>query len=761
MVFQNNILESGKEYTLATLFTNNNKVIIPDLQRDYCWGDRAWNKDTEKYSELVSGFLGNLIELYLENSNNSLTLGLIYGYENPKCHIQLCDGQQRLTTLFLILGIINKRSGNCFQSNLISNDELENDRLPYLQYSIRESTLYFFSDLVCQYFLQSENGSSHSKIRTSSWYFSEYDLDPSIKSILAAIETIEETFDKMLDFDYPRFGEFINSKLGLLYYDMGTRSQGEETFVIINTTGEPLSATENLKPILIGNIVDKEKRRIASEEWEEREQWFWQNRKEDEYTSDDGINDFFIWYWQIRLLQERSWKSKKAYPLNPRELFSKQPKVDENNDENPEVNRWKISLAPSTIHSYFKAFQRTIELCSSENVVEVLKTIKNESISVSWFRDVDLDLILPLIVYLEKYPNPQFFPDFARRLRKNHFDKKRKRGNDVDWRHIVQLIEFSEKEEEVLVFKIQSSEPLLFKSIANVELKEWFTLDEQLKRLLKKEHKSEVEYWEDHSDLMGDLTPLWIANEGREYSYNYLEEVYNTFELLYNCYDPDRSQNTSTLSNYVRLYRVLTENSRLTKPYNTRGMQGAWFSWKNQEDLSYFNYLKDDFYVCLFSLNNEQEIIETLKNRIRELLPITETIITDENFTAIRHLKIWLLVKVLKAEKEQLLLAFCDGRGGLKDGNGLASYDDCNKNKLNQDQPFSIGNSICGYAVKKLSYIEYAKSCWGQQDCFDTSVGNSITLLEFESRNTITIAVEKIQSTDQEIQNLINDFYDN
>ena len=29
---------TGETYTLAELFSGNRRIIIPDLQRDYCWG---------------------------------------------------------------------------------------------------------------------------------------------------------------------------------------------------------------------------------------------------------------------------------------------------------------------------------------------------------------------------------------------------------------------------------------------------------------------------------------------------------------------------------------------------------------------------------------------------------------------------------------------------------------------------------------------------------------------------------------------------
>ena len=118
-------LESGQEYTLKQLFNGKNKIVIPDLQRDYCWGNNVWNEQGKKESELVSGFIENLFEL---KTNAIQTLGLIYGYESPKHHIQLCDGQQRITTLFLLIGLINRRvQDNKFQAYLISNEELNKD----------------------------------------------------------------------------------------------------------------------------------------------------------------------------------------------------------------------------------------------------------------------------------------------------------------------------------------------------------------------------------------------------------------------------------------------------------------------------------------------------------------------------------------------------------------------------------------------------------------------------------------------------------
>lgn len=277
-----NSLKTGQAYKLQDLFSKDNKIIIPDLQRDYCWG-------TTK--NLVERFIDNLIE----NKDKELNLGLLYGYEAPLGHIQLCDGQQRITTLFLLLGMLNKKTNDTFRRYLISEKEESDDWEPYLQYSIRESSLYFLSDLTRFFFIENK-GLSVSDIKIQPWYFKDYDMDPSIQSMIAAMKIIE---NKIQNIDCNIFGEHITEQLSFLYYDMGNRTKGEETFVVINTTGEPLSPTENLKPLLISR-QPKENQVECAQKWETWEQFFWKNRGKND-TANNGLNEFFRWLMLLNL----------------------------------------------------------------------------------------------------------------------------------------------------------------------------------------------------------------------------------------------------------------------------------------------------------------------------------------------------------------------------------------------------------------------------------------------------------------------------
>lgn len=698
-------LESGQEYTLKHLFNGKNKIVIPDLQRDYCWGDKAWNKDADNYTELVSGFIDNLISSFNEKPNDNLTLGLIYGYENPHFSIQLCDGQQRLTTLFLLIGIINRNTeNNFFKDILISEAELKDDREPNLLYAIRESTLYFLSDLVCEFFLQ--KNIKIEEITKKNWYFNEYDLDASIQSMLKAIKIIDA---KLINIDYTAFGEFIVNKLQMLYYDMGHRTRGEETFVVINTTGEPLTATENLKPILIGTISEELIRKKVSEEWEIREEWFWQNRQSTEQTSDEALKTFLIWYWQIHLLQEKSWKDKKSSELNPKDLFQKTPILVEDQEETPDIDKWEKARNLETLHKYFTALQQLVSKSKEDEIGRVLKTIHKDDISLSWFRSskVSLDVVLPLIAYVEKFGTEKLYR-FVRRIRRNYFDSKWKERNKnyLDWRHIVQIVEYSDSEDDVLKFETYLWESK-FKKVSNVTLNEWFSDYEKQKENLSNDQKIELEKWEDHQDFMGDLS--FFQN------FESFVKLKNSFINYTSIIDLIRNKENNPISNTYRLFLLFIGCEKVEhKPRVSWDIEGVLFSTVSRNHLKIEEFKK----LCNHDSHDlENYCIAYIKNKIKELDLFN---LTEENFTTDKAVKCWLALKVFNANNENVCLAYYDGNNSEE---GVSVYKNVSSNLLVDSEPFSIANMICGFGVKAGMYgskIHYNTYNWLEPHIIDT-----------------------------------------
>lgn len=369
-------LANGERYTLEQLFSEDNKIIIPDLQRDYCW----FEQDTP----LVSNFISGLIDRY---ENSEYPLGLIYGYEYPAGHIQLCDGQQRITTLFLLVGLLHRRTKHEYlRRMLISDFEMKDDYEPHLQYAIRESTLYFLSDLTRRFFIGNPD-LAIDDIRKQTWYFHDYDLDPSIRNMIGALRIIDQELNSKIEsIDIDRLCAFIARKISFLYYDLKSRSNGEETFVIINTTGEPLSVTENLKPHIISRMpVDEQQE--GSRKWEEMETWFWQHRGQND-TADNGLLEFFNW---MILLSGKSNIEMKEIPLetlwsyftvirrlfdDPGILYEKDNKLlSPDSNGNTQIDRFRILPVIEYAHGF--GFENERDILRVKNYFGHLAEIPN------------------------------------------------------------------------------------------------------------------------------------------------------------------------------------------------------------------------------------------------------------------------------------------------------------------------------------------------------------------------------------------------
>lgn len=570
-------LESGKEYTLADIFSGENKIIIPDLQRDYCWGGKAHDKDNKVY-ELVTDFVTSLIDLFKINRQDKFTLGLIYGYEQPKSHIQLCDGQQRITTLFLLLGILNRKTNGKFQKYLISDFELnEDDKEPYLQYAIRESTLYFLSDLVCEFFLKKDLAID--KIEKQDWYFNEYKLDASITSMIEALNLIEKRFDREANFDFSDFGDFIVENLQVLYYDMGNREQGEETFVVINTTGDPLTATENLKPIFI-NSLPIEKQSEASRLWEEWETFFWKNRKgageKKNDTADRGLLEFFRW---LILL---STDNKKTF-----EQITKGGKVNIDNLQLKDIQQYfeivEFAFTDSEI------FPNNKDWLAPENMND----------QITWFR------VLPVIEYIKRFGKD----NLRDILRVKKFFKNMARNGNVG-RDIANMLPLAIR----IIKELDAQKELSSGDIASIIFMEnvsktLLTDEERLKfrlyMLAANREREELEdcFWkeEDHDVWVGEIIPIleWSGGENN-FDFDLFKKYSKVFSILFhdqmNYEELDitrRALLTRALSAYPRIFKGSTNYS---------------FCWEYSDWKTLINDNKDKFKLFFDELLGKEEL---------------------------------------------------------------------------------------------------------------------------------------------------------
>lgn len=261
----------GTTLTLRRMLDGDLSLIIPDMQRDYCW-DRG----------RVEALTAQLADLFM--SGCSVTIGLLYGYEYPigSHRLMLIDGQQRITTLYLLLGMLYRRTPEPWLRRLLISDyELSDDCQPRLVYQVRNEAMYFMSDLVTNFFLNRDGRLS--LIRRSHWYFASYDSDPTVTAVLTAIQAIDDVLERASirnGWNFSEFAKYVADKLLFIYHNLDTREQAERMFITINTTGEPLTRAQLIKTELYLHASDKEG---FVEKWNAFEQWCWTHR----YSSAD------------------------------------------------------------------------------------------------------------------------------------------------------------------------------------------------------------------------------------------------------------------------------------------------------------------------------------------------------------------------------------------------------------------------------------------------------------------------------------------
>lgn len=676
-------LVSGQTYNFAALFAQGITIAVPDLQRDYCWGLNTHDKDGHGQGELVSGFLRSLRERQQERGTDGAasTLGLIYGYEWPKGTCQLCDGQQRLTTFYLLAGELHRRVRKPKVRQMLRDILTQDaDNTPALQYTIRESTLYFLADLLAGYFLNTAATlpfvpkSDRIALRLTgrpAWYFAEYDNDPTIQAMLAALRTIGDFLDKLPDVD--DFAQDVATNFQFIYYDMGDRLHGEKTFVVLNTTGEPLTTTENLKPVALGSLTDTDRRHTAAQQWEKREDWFWQNRHAEELTSDKCSEDFYTWWVMAR--------DHAATP--PDNLVKAYAGLDAT-----ELN---------DIHGFWEALRAVCQwLCapgSARDIVEALACafgdearveLRDTPALLSWLRrDTRLDLVLPLTCAHRRW-GTEHRDDFLRRLAKDHYHHAN--DNDKAWharlRALLRLIDEAATPQSAL------------------DAPAWLDDDERKKREVFATDSDALVRIELHPCLRLDLSVLWHAGAATVREAEAMADRLTLLHTLANGGDP---QEHRTLSNLYRTLRAL-KGWGAPAGHQWQTNWSRWGIWFNYDGYAYRHtaYTDAAFLRIIASDRLTQTIREALQNELREHPPFFATgsgepCATPGDEQAAALMRGWVVAKMLLCEERGKTMSTY---GDYSLGFSRSSLED---NVTNTAEPATIGN-LCPQFAHRLGW---------------------------------------------------------
>lgn len=230
---------------------NGCKIIIPQLQRDYAQG-----RDDEIIKQIRESLIAEFYDaLY---SRKPLVLNFIYGERTDEMFIPI-DGQQRLTSLFLLHWYVFSRAG--YQDG--------REKLKDFSYLTRDSSRRF-CDRLCGLNIDFSQVSLRRQIEDCFWFSGNFKTDPTVQSMVVVLDEIHSKFSEIYDFVSLK-DELIGADcpITFLWQPMDNFQKTDDLYIKMNARGKLLSDFEIFKAklqnssilitVLGANATEKEK----------------------------------------------------------------------------------------------------------------------------------------------------------------------------------------------------------------------------------------------------------------------------------------------------------------------------------------------------------------------------------------------------------------------------------------------------------------------------------------------------------------------
>lgn len=252
----NNSEYKGERLSFFKIFSQKNyKLVIPIIQRDFAQG--RLNDDT---NEVRNDFLDALYT-YLKENRPNRDLDFIYGTlqkdkDDEHIHFIPLDGQQRLTTLFLLHWFLYQISNDQTAKQLFKSKLLcENKSL--FTYETRQSSTDFCdalmrSDIDMNQLItikDSENNdvpSLSATLKNEPWFFRFWKTDPTVQSMLVMIDAIYHKFCNHAEY-FNRLIDENNPIVTFIFMDLKEYKLTDDLYIKMNSRGKPLTKFENFK----------------------------------------------------------------------------------------------------------------------------------------------------------------------------------------------------------------------------------------------------------------------------------------------------------------------------------------------------------------------------------------------------------------------------------------------------------------------------------------------------------------------------------
>ena len=212
------------QYEVDEELVTLSKIIIPIIQRDYAQG-----RTSDDVNRKRERFLDALKEAV---TTKPITLDFVYGDISKEGVMTPLDGQQRLTTLFLLHWYAAKKN-----KVEVSKYSFLNKFSYETRYSARDFC-HFLIDFNPEF-----NCKISDEIIEQNWFPLDWKKDPTINSMLVMLDSIDEKFK-----DIPDLWDKLCNKAITFYFlpikDMGLT---DELYIKMNSRGKPLTDFEHFK----------------------------------------------------------------------------------------------------------------------------------------------------------------------------------------------------------------------------------------------------------------------------------------------------------------------------------------------------------------------------------------------------------------------------------------------------------------------------------------------------------------------------------
>lgn len=235
------ILANGIDIPNTTEPIKIDKFFIPRIQRSYAQGRKS-------EGEVRNNILKDIFSCLCDDKENVLELSFLFGSKQPSASggsgFELLDGQQRITTLFLLHWYLWMKEHN--------QDEPIPDYLKKFTYETRDTSTHFVHKIV-DIPLNLEEEKPSKIIKERKWFTPIFNCDATVCSMLTMLDTIDEKYKESRQNNlYDRLNRL---QFYVLYLD--DFELNDELYIKMNSRGLDLTPFENFKASLVRYMKDK------------------------------------------------------------------------------------------------------------------------------------------------------------------------------------------------------------------------------------------------------------------------------------------------------------------------------------------------------------------------------------------------------------------------------------------------------------------------------------------------------------------------